>query len=231
MSFLKLVGTTFLLLALSGCANKLTVIKPEKVIGRKSSEINKTITARIGEEVIGIHEYELIPAIDLRESITAGGGLKVTCTVPPQRLLAYMEDEDWTYFRGANVILDEGILGSTNTMGGIKIPKSKSASEKPAVFCRHNIATLHPDSDEVPFEAFVYRRPTSSGIQQSLVYSGRDEQTLYFTYKQQSKFGEVQESILEHDIEDGTTISAGSAEIRIQSSTGSSIRYQVLKHF
>jgi hypothetical protein len=201
------------------------------MIVKNPNQIKTTATASFGEELLGMHEYELIPAIDLKENVIAGGGMKILCKVPPQKLLAYVEDDEWTYYKGSNIIADEGILGSTSTLGGIKLPKAGNSSEEPAVFCRHNIATLYPVSGSIDFTSSIYRRQTSPMQQHSLVYNGRDGQVLYFTFTHRNQFGELVKSTVKHDLSTSTEISVGDAKIEIENITGATIRYKVLKHF
>ena len=215
----------------SGCAHQLTTIAPERKVYEVPEDLSTVVTAKIGDEIIAVREYEVLPAIELKQEVKAGGGIHITCTVPPQQLVAQLEDKDWVYYEGSNVTDYDSLLGSNNVMGGIKIRKQEKPGKNEAVFCRNNRISLYPIAGKIDYIPMVYRRPVDVGSRYSISYSGRNNDVLYFMFTHPNEFGETVESTIQHKMGESPRLMLGGSEIEIVSVEDALIRYRVLKRF
>ncbi len=259
MEFLKKAWILFIVLvSLTGCTSSFKEILPNQKIF-DIPPIDKEKTAELGDTIVSkgkVYEYN---GIDLKNQVQAGDGFfLIKFTVPPQKLIAKAEDDDWTYYYGENVTAFDAAIGTKTVIGGLKIPKKiEPESPKPVVddimnelnnpqrnknpnqyrrdvsiFGNSIYVTFTPNPKPI-FEYVKVMAIDKPGFTQELIYNGRIGNSIKFLYREFSnsmmRYPFSQE--VQYDLSESNIIGFKGARIEIKSATNTRLIYRVISSF
>ncbi|MCB1688156.1 MAG: hypothetical protein KDI33_06710 [Halioglobus sp.] len=183
---------------------------------------------------MSLTSYLIYPAIQLHEDTDGGdGGFLIKCTVPKQVLVATFEDDVWLYFPGNNVT-DYDLITSNVVRGGLKLNKNEldpaTGKNRVAIYCRMPSVTRSANG-EMSYDMGEYSAEDENGVQKTLLYSGRNNQELFFSYYSYRGAGSRTKKSIIHDLSLSNLISVDEARIEILGVSDNAIEYRVLQAF
>lgn len=262
MSVHSLFRSSVLLAAVllfNGCVSQKQAILPNlKVVD--IPPINTEQTAELGDTIVAKGKLYTYHGIDLRNEVSAGDGIwLLKFTVPPQKLVAKMEDNEWTYFVGENVTSYDAVVGTRVVFGGLKISKTptnqepsaavqkrSAASEqhhgsmglnKPlfrpyAIFGNSTIVSLTPNPPP-DFEFVEVNAMNKPGFRQELIYNGKSGDSVKFLYRElsNSMLRSPFSQEVQYDLKESHVIGFKGVRIEILEATNTHLKYKVITSF
>ncbi|MDB6126030.1 MAG: hypothetical protein JWQ71_5023 [Pedosphaera sp.] len=244
---------------LSGCVSpKQTIVPSLKIVDRPP--LNTEQSAELGDTVVSKGKIYSYRGIDLKNQIEAGDGVWILkFKIPPQKMVAKMEDKEWTYFVGEGITSYDAIIGTRPAFGGLKISKTSTnkaametehkkpaimeqrqgalASSKPmfrpyALFGNSTTVSLIPNPAP-DFEYVEVNAMDKPGFTQELIYNGKSGNSVKFLYR------ELSDSMLrapfsqdvQYDLKESKIIGFKGLRIEILEATNTQLKYKVITSF
>jgi len=227
---IKTLSLVAMFLLLSACASITTTVVPKlEILDIPPAQTIQRV--ELGDTILSKGKTYTYDAIDLSNQVQAGGGLFfLKFTIPPQQLIAKLEDDKWTYYYGENVTAYDSILGTTNVSGGLKV--EKTLGKRIAMFGKSTSATFTPKPDPI----FKFTRVTAldqSSFSQELIYNGRTNNNVKFLYRElfnsQMRAPFTQE--VQYDLSKSNVIGFKGVRIEIIEATNIFLEYKVINSF
>jgi hypothetical protein len=233
------------LLLLVGCANEqMTEIAPATT-RFEFPTMNMVVEADAGDTVLVSGSILTYPGIELHNTVRGTlrayprDGRDIVRSVrsfirlEPQHLFAKAEDEIWIYYAG-RIWLNQDFRDSTKrskmTFGGLRISKSDPTDIQ--LWLSNNITVTYPD--EAPeFEEATIAATGNSGVARELIFNGRSNDVLQFTYQEHSGLSPepLIRELVEFAAADNVSVSIKGARMEILEIDGDSMTYRILESF
>lgn len=240
--FLKGFLLAITLSMLVGCeTNTRRVIAPNlKVVDVPPLQTEQSV--EVGDTVVSKGKVYNYQGIDLKNLIVAGDGVFLTkLTIPPQRLMAKMEDAGWTYYVGENVTAYDLTVGTRPVVGGLMLKKTAAktsgvgggqTSRNYALFSDVTTMTKLPSVPPV-YEFVEVSALDQPWLTREFIYNGRSGDTVKFLYRELSdsplRGGLSQEA--QYDLKESSIIGFKGLRIEILDATNTKLKYKVISSF
>ncbi|MDB6024167.1 MAG: hypothetical protein JWM68_390 [Verrucomicrobiales bacterium] len=219
----RIVFPLVLIIAFTGC--KSFPVTPSRAVVN-TPNLNELVTCRVGETLVSRAEYEERDAIEIRSSIKVVTTMGNAITAEPGIFVAETKNSFGTVYSASQPITWAGIKG----FGSIVIPNDpkKEARIYTQIGYEFHNAKLPKD--------FAFSRTTSRrlavGGEKKLIYNGRNENKLKFTYRSRSSGdSNTSEQNAEYDLSLSPIIEWEGAQIAITEADDVRIVFRAVSYF
>lgn len=246
------------LILFSSCASvKQTIVPNLRIVDIPPLQTERSV--ELGDTIVSKGKIYTYQGIDLRNQVQAGDGVfLIKFTIAPQKLMAKMEDKQWTYYVGDNVTAYDAVIGTKTVFGGLKIAKTatnqtpESAEKtvqrqpmesKPSMNTKHysqpyaifgNTTAVSMSPKPAPIFDFIQVNALDKpGFTQELIYNGRSGDSVKFLYRELSnsylRAPFTQE--VQYDLNQSKIIGFKGVRIEIIEATNTHLKYKVITSF
>ena len=260
MSFRQILhlslGIVALCLCLGCVSTQQTIVPSLKMVDIPPLQTEQNV--ELGDTMVSKGKIYTYHGMDLKNQVQAGDGvLLIKFTIAPQRLVAKLEDKNWTYYVGENVTAYDAMLGVKNVFGGLKISKTAvkppaaknetvehkpvefrpSNNSKPmyrpyALFGNATAVTMTPKPEPI-YEMVEVNALDQSGFTQELIYDGRSGDTVKFLYRElsNSRLRAPFTQEVQYDMKQSSIVGFKGARIEIIEANNTHLKYKVITSF
>ena len=230
------------LLLLVGCANEqMTEVAPATT-SLEYPTMNMVVEVDAGDTVLVSGSILTYPGIELRNTVQGNvreyprslrratlysGPIRLD----PQHLFAKTEDETWIYYAGVVRLRNVGApINSKMRIGGLRISKADPTDIQ--IWFSNHASVTHPDVAP-EFEEATIAATGNSGVARELIFNGRSNDALQFTYQEHSGLSSepLNRELVEFAAADNVSVSIKGARMEILEIDGDSMTYRILENF
>lgn len=227
---INIYALSIILFFLGGCATSQRTIVPKQNTFDIPA-LNQVTISELGDTIVSKGKLYSYEAIDLLNQVQAGDGFfLIKFTIPPQQLIAKLEDDDWIYYQGDNVTSFDAVVGTLPAFGGLKF--SKVEKGKIVLFGNVPAVTFAP-KPEPQFEHITINAFDKPGFKQELIYNGRTGNDVKFLYRElsSSTMRAPFSQEVQYDLKESKEIGFKGVRIEIVEATNTQLTYRVMSSF